>query len=329
MKKMTLVLSALSFFALASTALAQGSGQGFVPLAPIQGLTDAGALSVAASSNLPNFFNNLYKYAIGLAAVLAVIQIIWAGLNIALHQDSVSSITDSKGKIYNALFGLVLVLSPVLVFSIINPNILNLSLKLPELNRAAPSTTPVTSGAGAPAPTIDTATGCSVTGTLFQKATCSTQQAATDWAAKCSGFLGGKVSACKQENASGCADSAYYAVCETSAALANYMFLDISSPYIPYDSFSDFRPLASSPSNPNNGADVIKFAATCSQDGGMTCLSSLTTLISTSCAGSYTTPQPTSQSNKCYNMQVSCEDASFLNTKINLCKSNPAWSPIK
>jgi len=327
-RKMVLVLSALSFFALASTAFAQG--QGFVPLAPITGLTDAATLNAAGSKNLADFFNNLYKYAIGLAAALAVIQIIWAGLNIALHQDNVSSITDSKGKIYNAIFGLVLVLSPVLVFSIINPNILNLSLNLPELKRAAPSTTTGTGGVTPQPSTVDVATKCTFTGTLFQKATCPTQQAAEEWAAKCTGFLGGKVSNdCKLENASGCVDSSYSAVCETSAALANYMFLDISSPYVPYDSFSDFRPLVSSPSNPNNGADVMKFAADCSKDGGLTCLSSLTTLISSSCKGSYTTPQPTSQSNKCYNIQVSCEDASFLNTKINLCKSNPTWSPIK
>jgi len=305
--------------------------QGFTALAPIPGLTDAqSTTAVVNSGDLASFFNNLYKYLIGLAATLAVIEIIWAGLDIAyFHKDAVSAITNDKGRIYNAIFGLILVLSPVLVFSIINPSILNLSLNLPKLDTAsAPNQSP-SAGTGTQTSSVDTTTGCTVTGTMFQRASCPSQQAATDWAAKCTGFLGGKVSGCKLENASGCADTSYNAVCETSAALATYMFLDISSPYIPYDSFSDFQPLVSSPSNPNNGADVVKFAAVCSQDGGLTCLSSLTTYISSSCKGSYTTPQPTSQSNKCYNIQVSCEDASFLNTKINLCKSNPAWNPIK
>lgn len=131
MKKLLLIAGA-SLLSFAPLALAQS---GFVSLAPIPGLTDAANTSVVNSSSLANFFNNLYKYLIGLAAAIAVIQIIWAGLDIAyFHKDAVGTITDDKGKIYNALFGLVLVLSPVLVFSIINPSILNLSLNLPPLD---------------------------------------------------------------------------------------------------------------------------------------------------------------------------------------------------
>ncbi len=110
--------------------------QGFVPLAGIPGLTTG---EVAGSGNLALFFNNLYKYLIGLAATLAIIQIIWGGIAIATNKDDVSKILDEKGKIYNAIFGLILVLSPVLVFSIINPNILNLSLNLPPLGTTPPA----------------------------------------------------------------------------------------------------------------------------------------------------------------------------------------------
>ena len=134
MKK--LILLSLAAF-VPVVALAQS---GFVPLAPIPGLTDQSALSVVNSEGLATFFNNLYKYLIGIAAAIAVVQIIWAGLDIAFfHKDAVSAITDDKGKIYNAIYGLILVLSPVLVFSIINPNILNLSLNLPPLNTSPPT----------------------------------------------------------------------------------------------------------------------------------------------------------------------------------------------
>lgn len=118
--------------------------QGFVPLAPIPGLTQGGAVD---SGNLADFFNSLYKYLIGLAATLAIIQIIWGGVNIATNQDDVSKIMDDKGKIYNAIFGLVLVLSPVLVFSIINPNILNLSLNLPPIGADAKTAPPAPTSA--------------------------------------------------------------------------------------------------------------------------------------------------------------------------------------
>ncbi|MDE1919245.1 MAG: hypothetical protein KGH56_00945 [Patescibacteria group bacterium] len=111
---------------------------GFVPLAPIPGLTSiTDQNSAANSANLAVFFNNLYKFLIGIAAVLAVIEIIWGGLEIST-QDSISKQKDGKKRIQDAIFGLVLVLSPVLVFSIINPSILNLSLNLPALNLATP-----------------------------------------------------------------------------------------------------------------------------------------------------------------------------------------------
>lgn len=146
--KKTLLFMAISFVSFVPLALAQ-TQSGFVPLAPIPGLTDQSITSAVNSESLANFFNNLYKYLIGLAAAIAVIQIIWAGLDIAFfHKDAVSAITDDKGKIYNAIYGLILVLSPVLVFSIINPNILNLSLNLPKLDtvsgRSPVQTAPVT-----------------------------------------------------------------------------------------------------------------------------------------------------------------------------------------
>lgn len=117
----------------ASAANPGGGGSGFVALAPIPGLTSPEMTSVVNSATLANFFNNLYKFLIGLAAVLAVIMIIWGGLEIST-QDSISKQGAGKEKIQNAIFGLVLVLSPVLVFSIINPSILNLSLNLPALD---------------------------------------------------------------------------------------------------------------------------------------------------------------------------------------------------
>ena len=136
-KKILFVSCIALFFGLAPHALAQG----FTALAPIPGLTSSDVTSVVNSTTLANFFNNLYKYLIGLAAVLAVVEIIWGGLEIST-KDSVSKQSDGKARIYQAILGLVLVLSPVLVFSIINPAILNLSLNLQPLNTATLPSTP-------------------------------------------------------------------------------------------------------------------------------------------------------------------------------------------
>ena len=135
-----------SLFTTQGNPQSTGAPSAFVPLAPIPGLTQG---VTANQTGLANFFNNLYKYAIGLAAALAVIMIVWGGLEIST-QDSISKQGAGREKIYNAIFGLVLVLSPVLVFSIINPAILNLSLNLPALKTTA---TPVQT---APMPTCTT-----------------------------------------------------------------------------------------------------------------------------------------------------------------------------
>ncbi len=146
MKKLMLFSSlGLAFFALAPEVLAQG----FTALAPIPGLTDQSATSVVNSTGFANFFNNLYKYCIGLAAALAVIEIIWGGLEIST-QDSISQQSKGRERITQAILGLVLVLSPVLVFSIINPSILNLSIGIKPLNTISGATIQVTPTSSCP-----------------------------------------------------------------------------------------------------------------------------------------------------------------------------------
>lgn len=116
------------------------SGTGFVAIAPIPGLTEG---AIANESGIANFLNNLYKYAIGLSAVLAVIMIIWGGLEYAT-QDSPGGKKSGKERIQQAILGLILILAPALVFSIINPAILNLSVNLPPLDTKSGPATPQT-----------------------------------------------------------------------------------------------------------------------------------------------------------------------------------------
>lgn len=124
------VLSNGSVVAAPSPAASVNTNTSFVPLAPIPGLTTG---AVATSAGTANFLKNLYVYLIGLAAVLAVVEIIWGGLEIAT-KDSVSKKSDGKKRIWQALMGLALVLSPALVFGIINPAILNMSVAMAPLN---------------------------------------------------------------------------------------------------------------------------------------------------------------------------------------------------
>lgn len=295
------------------TAAPHVFAQGFVPLAPIPGLTDI----QPTSGGLADFFNNLYKYLIGVAAILAVIMIIWGGLEIST-QDSVSKNKDGKERIYNAIFGLVLVLSPVLVFSIINPSILNLSLNLEPLKIT--TGTGGWGGTGTQALASVDANGCNITGTLLKTATCPTQAAAQQFVVSCA--LTGRLSACSVENADGTPGcTTYTATC--NAAAGPYAFIDVSSVYIPSIGSpllsSSYQPLVTSASSMTNGADVMNFVAACSRDAG--CVSISPSISTIPCT--YTTPQLTSQNNKCYSNKITCTAKPYFGC------SSPNWTPVK
>ncbi|MFA6278991.1 MAG: hypothetical protein WCS97_02565 [Candidatus Paceibacterota bacterium] len=155
--------------------------QGFVPLAPIPGLTQG---VMANEAGLANFFNNLYKYLIGIAAILAVIQIIRGGLEIST-QDSISKQGEGREHIKQAILGLVLVLSPVLVFSIINPSILNLSLNLPALDTKTSATTPATNTTGAKTSPSGAKTTVSITPTYSPYQYCTSSGTCADLQRAC------------------------------------------------------------------------------------------------------------------------------------------------
>ncbi len=96
---------------------------GFAPLTNFPAFTN-----YAASTSLVPFVNSLYTYAIGIAVILAVLEIVWGGF---LWMGSGASITNKEAgrhKIMMAIFGLILVLSPYIVFKFINPSALSMKL---------------------------------------------------------------------------------------------------------------------------------------------------------------------------------------------------------
>ncbi len=124
----------MKYFILPSLALAAllfapqaFAADGFVPLTSIPGVD-----SVTGADSLAAFLNSLYKLAIGAAAVLAVFQIIRGGIMYML-EGSVLEKREAKHHIFMAVVGLVLVLSPALVFGIINPKILDLNIGTDQL----------------------------------------------------------------------------------------------------------------------------------------------------------------------------------------------------
>lgn len=133
--RLVAVLAVTVFLASPLVGLAQ-TGEGFVPLTNIPGLTDTGN-----SPNLTIFLNNIYRICIGLAAVIAVLQIMRAGV-MYMGGDSFSEKKDAKNLIGLSIAGLILVLSPTIIFGIINPDILD--LKINKLGDLKTNFSPVT-----------------------------------------------------------------------------------------------------------------------------------------------------------------------------------------
>lgn len=94
----------------------------FVPLTSIPIFGDIGS-----SDNLASFLNGVYRISIGAAAVLAVIQITRAGITYMLG-DSVTEKREARHLLAMSFFGLLLVLSPTIVFGIIDERILSLDI---------------------------------------------------------------------------------------------------------------------------------------------------------------------------------------------------------
>lgn len=303
----------------AVTNTSASNQSGFTALAPITGLTDTANTSAVNATSLANFFNNLYKYVIGMAAVLAIIMIIWSGLEIALNKDSVSKALEAKGRITQAIYGLVLVLAPVLVFSIINPSILNLSLNLPELKTTASnSSTGVNYGA------VDPASGCEVTGTagILQIAKCPSSGAANDWGKTCTG----KLSIGLTNKLTDGTIVSTFLICASSK---NYVFISDKTASLPVNLIS---PLAVTSDNPNNGSEVMQFMNICRSTGRQTCISNGSTSLWTFSKTCLPVPKfSSSDSNlgKCYNETLSCEDTSFTTNASFYCSGSPNWTPIQ
>ncbi len=145
-----------------STAAPQSKEVKFVPLTDIPAVQN-----IEADQGLAGFFNYLYVIAVGVAAAIAVLQFVRAGIMYAVMSTGVVEKREARSLMVMSVMGLLLVLSPAIVFGIINPDILSLRIgtTLGPAGGGASSgvTQPVTNGgAGGTGGTGGTGPGASV-----------------------------------------------------------------------------------------------------------------------------------------------------------------------
>ncbi len=94
----------------------------YQPLEP-----NAFGTTLTNTSSLGDFLSQAFSFGLAIAAALAVIMIVWGGVQI-MTTDSWSGKSEGKQKIWDAIWGLGLALVSWLILYTINPDILNFKL---------------------------------------------------------------------------------------------------------------------------------------------------------------------------------------------------------
>jgi len=115
-----------SYFLLPTSALAQAPTE-YELLAPIPQLSIPGT----EKSNTAVFLPGLVKLIIGIATALAVIMLMWGGIQY-MSTDAWAGKSEAKDTITNALVGLLLVISAWLILYTINPKLVEINLNIPK-----------------------------------------------------------------------------------------------------------------------------------------------------------------------------------------------------
>ncbi len=104
------------FFGFVSIALADVKYNLIQPLPGIQ-----------STPSFPDYIVKIIPIILGLAAVLAVVKIVWAGIRWGASLGNASAITEAKEDIWQAILGLALAIASWLILNTINPNLVNLN----------------------------------------------------------------------------------------------------------------------------------------------------------------------------------------------------------
>lgn len=131
MKKI-LLLIALTIFLSPAVSRAQDTYTLLEPLPCIPGTDQTCADNKIKEVNLSDYIGYIFKFSIALAAFLAVIMIIWGGVQYMTSEVPFIKI-EGKNKIGGAVAGLVMVLASYLILATIDPRLVNIDTSIPQI----------------------------------------------------------------------------------------------------------------------------------------------------------------------------------------------------
>lgn len=120
---------------------ANGQPSTYCLLAPLP--TSSGG-TPTSQTTFSDYIVNVMKLAVGVAAALAVLMIVWGGIKY-MTSDVISNKASAKTSIQNALLGLLLALASYTILNTINKDLITIDILLPPLP-AAPNLNTVAPG---------------------------------------------------------------------------------------------------------------------------------------------------------------------------------------
>lgn len=114
-------LLCVTLFTCFSVAFAESQPSVYKPIVGVPGLSNSGGYTTQA------YVNAIYKLSITIGALIAVVRIIFAGVEY-MFDGVITHKSDAIKKIRGAIFGLLIILSAVLLLNTINPNLTTLSI---------------------------------------------------------------------------------------------------------------------------------------------------------------------------------------------------------
>jgi hypothetical protein len=114
----------------------------YTMLTPLPISSDCGANSTTCKTSLSTYLPGMFKFAIGIAAVMAFVMITFGGI-MYMTSDAISGKAQGREYVTNAVYGLLLVIGAWVILNTINPQILkfDLNLQKPSIQSATPTVT--------------------------------------------------------------------------------------------------------------------------------------------------------------------------------------------
>ena len=120
-------LLTLCLFFVATTPNA--SAQTYKLLAPLP----QGEATVDVETGFSTYAANLFWFLLSAAVILALVMMIIGGVEYVGSAGNTSLVGDAKGRMLNALLGLLLALSAWLILNLINPDLVDFKITIPEI----------------------------------------------------------------------------------------------------------------------------------------------------------------------------------------------------